>query len=77
MTAGDAKCPNNVTCTSFNTVNLLPKHLRFEHMGAPHLHLAPGASNLVAPLWETLTFPDYSYSEDAVQLQQGLPRILA
>jgi len=28
------KSPNNVTCTFLNTVQLLPKDLRFEHGGA-------------------------------------------
>jgi len=36
------KSPKNVTCTFFNTVNLLQKEVRFEH-GAPNLLLAPGA----------------------------------
>jgi len=31
MTVGVRKNPNNVTNTSFNTVHLLPKDLRFEH----------------------------------------------
>jgi len=31
---GTPKSPNNVTSTSFNTVHLLPKDLRFEHGGA-------------------------------------------
>jgi len=31
---GAPKRPNNVTSTFFNTVNLLPKDLRFEHRGA-------------------------------------------
>jgi len=33
MTAGVPKSPNNVTSTFFNTVDLLPKDLRFEHGG--------------------------------------------
>jgi len=33
MTAGAPKSPNNVICTSFNKVHLLPKVLRFEHSG--------------------------------------------
>jgi len=36
MTAGPPKSPNNVTDTFFNTENLLPKDLRFEHGGAKH-----------------------------------------
>jgi len=32
--AGGTKIPRNVTSTSFNTVYLLPKDLRFEHGGA-------------------------------------------
>jgi len=36
------KSPNNVTSTFFNTVNLLPKELRFDHW-APNLFVAPGA----------------------------------
>jgi len=36
---GAPKSPNNVTCTFFNTLHLLPKKLRFEH-GAPNLLLA-------------------------------------
>ena len=35
------KSSNNVTSTFFNTVDLLPKDLRFEH-GLPNLLLAPG-----------------------------------
>ena len=31
---GSPKSPNNVTSTSFNTIHLLPKELRFEHGGA-------------------------------------------
>jgi len=42
ITMGATKCPNNVTSTLFNTVNLLPKDLRLEH-GAPKLLLARGA----------------------------------
>jgi len=49
ITAGDAeslhwaeKSLNNVTCTFFNTVNLLPKDLRFEH-GDAKLASCPGA----------------------------------
>jgi len=34
------KSPNNVTSTFFNTVNLLPKDLRFEH-GDPGGHVTP------------------------------------
>ena len=35
------KSPNNVTSTFFNTVNLLPKKLRFDHGGAK-LDFCPG-----------------------------------
>jgi len=35
------KCPKNVTSTFFNTVNLLPKELRFQH-GAAKLASCPG-----------------------------------
>jgi len=48
ITAGAAKCllvapksPNNFTSTFFNTVNFLPKGLRFEHEGAK-LATCPG-----------------------------------
>ena len=34
MTAGVQASPNNVTSTFFNTVNLLPKEIRFERRGA-------------------------------------------
>ena len=39
---GTPKNPNNVKSTYVNTVNLLPKNIRFEH-GAPNLLLGPGA----------------------------------
>jgi len=35
------KIPNNAANTFLNTMNLLPKDVRFEH-GAPNLLLAPG-----------------------------------
>jgi len=38
---GAQKSPHNFTSTSFNTVYLIPKGLKFEH-GAPNLLLAPG-----------------------------------
>ena len=41
MTAGAPKSPNNATSTFFNTVHLLSKDLRFEHV--PNLLFAPGA----------------------------------
>jgi len=37
---GVLKSPNNVTSTFFNTVNLLPKDLRFKH-GDPGGHVTP------------------------------------
>jgi len=47
---GESKSPDNVTSTFFNTVNLLPKDLRFNHGGGK---LAP--SNLVTPLCQCLS----------------------
>jgi len=42
ITLGGAEKSNSVASTSFNTVHLLPKDLRFEHGGAKLL--APGAN---------------------------------
>jgi len=41
ITAGASKSSKNVTSTFFNTVNLLPKELRFEH-GGVKLASCPG-----------------------------------
>jgi len=40
--AGDAEKSQHCHNSSFSTVNLLPKEVRFDH-GAPNLLLAPGA----------------------------------
>jgi len=40
---GAPNSPNNFTITSFNTVNFLPKDLRFEQWGAKHAS-CPGHS---------------------------------
>ena len=50
---GAPKSPTNVTSTSFNTVHLLPKELRFEHGGRQTCFLPRAPSNLVAPLITT------------------------
>jgi len=53
---GAPKSPHNVTSTFFNTVSLLSKELRFDHVGAgsttgaPNSFFAPTPSNLVTPL---------------------------
>ena len=52
---GEPKSPNNITSTSFNTVHLLLKDLRFEPGGRQTCYLARAPSNLVTP-------PDYSTS---------------
>jgi len=46
------KCPNNVTSTFFNTVDLLPKKLRFEHgeWGRQTCFLPRALSTLVTSL---------------------------
>jgi len=41
ITAGVQRSPINVTSTLFNTVYLLPKHLRFKH-GSAKLASCPG-----------------------------------
>jgi len=47
ITLGALKSPSDITSTFFNTVNLLPKDLRFEHGGAK---LAPCPGRRLASL---------------------------
>jgi len=45
---GAPKSPRNVTCRFFNTVNLLPKDIKFEHWGAK-LASCPGRHLTLCP----------------------------
>ena len=47
------KSPNNVTWTFFNTVNLLPKDLRFEH-GGTNLASCPGRHLTLLRPWNSI-----------------------